>query len=105
MKVIAQVLRVRPGCRDEYKRRHDELWPELASLLARLGIQTTIFAFEDLLFAYASAPDERAWDEAARDPVTRRWEAYMAEVLETDERGLPRVVDLPVVFSFGNTPG
>ena len=101
MKVVAQVLRLRPGCYDEYKRRHDHLWPELAELMRTLSITTRIFAHDDLLFAYAIAPSQEAWDTLAQHAVTARWDRYMADVLETDEHGAPLVTDLPIVFEFG----
>ena len=31
-------MRLNQGCEDEYRRRHDEIWPELVSLLKDAGI-------------------------------------------------------------------
>ena len=30
-----------PGCAAEYKKRHDEIWPDLKKLLTEAGILTT----------------------------------------------------------------
>ena len=37
MSRYAWVLEVRPGFEDEYKRRHDEIWPELIEEIRRAG--------------------------------------------------------------------
>ncbi|MEO0831130.1 MAG: L-rhamnose mutarotase, partial [Pseudomonadota bacterium] len=31
MEKFAFKMHLNPGCKDEYKRRHDEIWPELSS--------------------------------------------------------------------------
>ena len=35
MEKYAFRMQLNPGCADEYKRRHDEIWPELVDLLQR----------------------------------------------------------------------
>ena len=39
METIAFRMALKPGMRDEYERRHRELWPELADALRRAGIR------------------------------------------------------------------
>ena len=101
MHAIGQWLKLRPGCYEEYKRRHDELWPELAEMMHQLGIDMVIYRFEDSLFVYGVAPSEDAWAAAERHPLTPRWNAYMADVLETDAQGVLVVAPLECAFSFG----
>ena len=37
--------RIKPGCKEEYIRRHNEIWPEMTALLKEAGIcNYTIFA-------------------------------------------------------------
>ena len=50
MKAVGQALKLRPGCYDEYKKRHDELWPELADVMRSHGVNMAIYRFEDTLF-------------------------------------------------------
>ena len=38
MASYAWVLEVRPGCEDEYKKRHDEIWPDMLATLREAGI-------------------------------------------------------------------
>ncbi len=98
---IGQVLKLKPGCYDEYKRRHDDLWPELSEAMAANGLSMIVYRFDDYLFVHGTAPSNEAWDEMAAHPVTPRWNQFMTDVLETDDRGnLIRQV-LPPAFAFG----
>ena len=31
-------MRLHQGCEDEYRRRHEEIWPELVTLLKEAGV-------------------------------------------------------------------
>ena len=101
MKIMGLVLKLRPGCYDEYKKRHDNLWPEMAEAMRANGIYSAIFRFEEYLFVYQTAPSEEAWQRMGSDPVTPRWNKHMTEVLETNEKGEVIVFDLPLAFEFG----
>ena len=39
MQRLAFKMKLKPGFKDEYKRRHDALWPELQKLLAESGVR------------------------------------------------------------------
>ena len=101
MKANGMALKLRPGCYDEYKKRHDELWPELADVMRENGINMAIYRFEDTLFIYGTAPSATAWQRVEDHPVTPRWNEYMAEVLETDDNGDLIFHTLPQAFAFG----
>ena len=101
MKAVGMALQLRPGCYEEYKKRHDELWPELAEVMEENGINMVIYRFEDYLFIYGTAPSAEAWERVEVHPVTPRWNEHMAEVLETDESGELIVHTLPQAFTFG----
>jgi L-rhamnose mutarotase len=38
MERVAFKMKLHKGCEEEYKRRHDQLWPELEELLKKTGI-------------------------------------------------------------------
>ena len=99
---VGMALELKPGCYDEYKKRHDELCPELAAVMSQNRIDMVIYRFDDLLFVYGTAPSQEAWDAVENDPVTPRWNEHMAEVLKSDEKGELIVYDLPQAFCFGN---
>ena len=47
-------MKLKPGIVDEYKRRHDEIWPELAQLLREAGIYDySIFLDEEDMHLFA----------------------------------------------------
>lgn len=101
MKSVGLLLKLRPGCYDEYKKRHDELWPEMEAAMASFGINTVIYRHEDLLFVHEQAPSDEAFRKMGEHPVTPRWNRFMAEVLQTDDRGEIIFIGLPLAFSFG----
>ncbi len=82
----AWVLGVRPGYEDEYKRRHDLLWPEMDAALRAAGITSyTIFRHGLTLFGYFETADLARTTEILRDdPVNKRWSAYMAPIMQVD---------------------
>jgi L-rhamnose mutarotase len=98
---IGQLLELRPGCEQEYKKRHDELWPEMADAMRRAGVNMAIYLHGNLLFVFATAPDQHSWDALDRDPVTPRWDKYMSDILADDEHGKTFIKNLQQMFAFG----
>ncbi len=88
------------GMRDEYRRRHDEIWPELSRLLADAGVRNySIYLDEDsnILFAYLERSDDHRMDELPSHAVMRRWWEHMSDIMRT-EGGAPVAVPLPELF-------
>lgn len=76
---------LKPGMKAEYKRRHDEIWPEMVELLKKAGIKNyTIWNVGDELFGYYEC--EKGLDFAARtqaeSPIVDKWNEYMKDVME-----------------------
>lgn len=92
----AFVLRVKPGMADEYRRRHDALWPEMREALLAQGIvYYEIYFHEDsgLLFAHTirSAAHDATQPEA---PAITRWREHMKDIMELEgERPYRRVLE------------
>lgn len=87
MERMAWKGRIKSGCKQEYVRRHDALWPEMAEVLKAAGIcNYTIFANGDELFGYYECQYGIAFAEKvqAESPVVARWNTYMEEVLELE---------------------
>ena len=84
MQRIAFLITLRPGADPaEYKRRHDEIWPEMLDALRAAGIHNySIFRHGELLFAYAEVEDVARMAAAlARDPINARWQEYMRDMI------------------------
>ncbi len=82
----AWVLKVRPGYEDEYKRRHDEIWPEMLAALKAAGVSNyNIFRHGLTLFGYFETDDlEATKAKLATDPVNAKWAAYMAPIMHIE---------------------
>ncbi|MFH1566731.1 MAG: L-rhamnose mutarotase [Gemmatimonadota bacterium] len=93
--------RLKPGCYAEYKKAHDELWPEIAEALAAHGISMAIYHHEGRLFLHAVAPTATAMQDSHAGPKAREWMAYMATLLETDASGVSIVEGMEPAFLFG----
>ncbi len=94
---------LKPGMKEEYIKRHDELWPEMAELLQSAGIRNyTIWNIGDELFGYYEC--EKGVDYAekvqAESPVVARWNVHMSGLMDMvkDESGL--AARLETVFTF-----
>lgn len=97
----AYTMQLKPGVADEYKRRHDELWPEMIEALRAAGITDfSIFLDEDTgtLFAVQTRADDHTCDQLPRHPVVQRWWAYMADLMETHDDNSPVEQPLRVMF-------
>lgn len=80
------VLEVRPGYEDEYKRRHDAIWPEMVEALREAGIRNySIFRHGLELFGYFETDDLGSSVAALRESeVNRRWGEWMAPIMKID---------------------
>lgn len=89
------------GQKEEYKKRHDEIWPELLSVLRQHGIHDyTIFLDEETcsLFALQNRQDDRKADAVVSSEVLQRWFRHMDGLLEMNPDGTPRVRSLTELF-------
>lgn len=97
----AWVMKLKPGHEAEYKRKHDEIWPEMVEVLKRQGIRNyTIYRHGLTLFAYYEKDDNASPDPGSPpDPVIQRWWAWMAPHMETRaEYNAPVTEPLEEVF-------
>ena len=98
---IAFTMRLDAGQVEEYQRRHDEIWPELASLLTEAGISDySIFLDEatGVLFGVLRRAPDHAMDRLPDTQIMQRWWAHMADIMETNPDNSPVVTPLRQVF-------
>ena len=79
--------RIREGCKEEYIRRHSEIWDEMLEVLKAAGIcNYTIFANGNELFGYYECEKgiEFAEKTQAQSPVVDKWNEYMKDILELE---------------------
>ncbi len=96
-------MHLNPGQSEEYKRRHDELWPELGTLLKATGISNySIFLDEETntLFGVMEVDDPASLDRLPNHPVMQRWWAFMGDIMSTNPDKSPVSKPLKEVFYF-----
>jgi len=94
-------MKLHPGCKEEYRKRHSEIWPELVKLLKDEGIRNySIFLDEDTntLFAYQEQSGESSSQDLGKTEIVKKWWNYMADIMETNPDNSPVTVPLEQVF-------
>ena len=97
---LAFCLRLRPGCEDEYRRRHDRLWPEMREALRAAGVLHYEIHLEPhslLLFAFMLRTSDHQMDRLPEQLAWQRWRDYMSDIL-VQEAGKPFRIDLQPMF-------
>ena len=99
---VAFKMKLKDGHIEEYKKRHDEIWPELKELLSQSGIHDySIFLDEETntLFAiHKLRQGEIAATDLGSNALVQRWWAMMADIMETHEDHSPVTVPLKEMF-------
>ncbi|MES2796258.1 MAG: L-rhamnose mutarotase [Bacteroidota bacterium] len=94
-------FKLNPGQKEEYKKRHEELWPELENLLKSAGIQDYSIFFDeatDSLFGILSIENPENLDDLPKHPIMQKWWDYMADIMEVNSDNSPKSIDLEKVF-------
>jgi L-rhamnose mutarotase len=101
MKRNAFKMKLKPGFEEEYKKRHDEIWPELAAELAKAGVSDySIFLDAETLtlFAVQKLTDDNTADSLPNTAIVKKWWAYMADIMDTNPDHSPVCTTLREVF-------
>jgi len=71
---LAYSLRLEPGALPEYRKQHDEIWPELVDEMSRCGIgRLTAFAADPVVYYYADLLQADAFDRLFATEIHDRW--------------------------------
>ncbi len=98
---IATKMKLFKGFEEEYKKRHDAIWPELSLLLKETGISDYYIYLDketNSLFAVLEAANPAALDNLPSNPVMQRWWAYMKDIMESNPDNSPISFPLEEVF-------
>lgn len=101
MQKIAFKMKLKPGCKEEYIRRHNEIWSELKELLSKSGVHDyTIFLDEEtnLLFGVQYIKGNTTSQSLDSNPIVRKWWKYMSDLMETNPDSSPVSIPLEKVF-------
>jgi L-rhamnose mutarotase len=101
MKRKAFKMKLKPGVIAEYKKRHDEIWPELQKELRAAGISDYSIFFDEetlTLFATQKLSDKSSVFKLPHLPVMQKWWDYMAPLMEVHADNSPVSTPLTEVF-------
>ncbi|CTQ53209.1 L-rhamnose mutarotase [Roseibium album] len=101
MEKFAFRMKLNPGMEAEYKKRHDEIWPELVTLLKEAGIRDYSIHLDretNILFGVLWREDDHTMDSLPEHPVVKKWWAHMADIMATEPDNKPVVLPLETVF-------
>ena len=97
----AFTMKLKPGNVEEYKKRHDEIWPELSKELADAGVFDYSIYFDEeslTLFAFQKLTDDNTADNLKNLEIVQKWWAHMEDLMETHPNNVPVVKPLREVF-------
>lgn len=89
------------GMSMEYKRRHDEIWPELSELLTKAGVRNYSIHLDeetDILFGYLEREDNHTMDRLPEHPVMKKWWNYMSDIMRYNADGTHVAIAMQEMF-------
>ena len=101
MEKYAFRMTLHEGQLDEYRRRHDEIWPELVALLKEAGVEDYSIHYDAetrALFGVLWRRDNHEMADLPSHPVMQKWWAHMADIMETHANNEPVATPLVNVF-------
>jgi len=87
--------------KEEYRKRHDEIWPDLVSLLKETGISDYSIFLDDTtnsLFGVLKAEDPLLLNNLPMHPVMQKWWKHMGDIMESNPDNSPVSIPLEEVF-------
>ena len=97
----AFLMSVNSDAHDEYEKRHQPIWDDLAGVLKHHGVANySIFLDEETsqLFGYVEIESEERWNAIADTDECRRWWSYMRDIMPTNDDDSPISRELKEVF-------
>lgn len=98
---IAFRMNLFPGRAAEYRKRHDEIFPELSAALKGAGVSDYSIWLDpeaNHLFGILTLSDDNTLDELPDTAIMKRWWAHMADIMATDADNVPVQIPLKRVF-------
>lgn len=98
------IFKLKPEMHDEYKRRHDEIWPEMLELLTASGIRNySLWNNGDQLVEYFETDDlESCCRILAGSEVKKRWDVYMSDIISFHRDATGMMTPLTLMFEFNS---
>jgi L-rhamnose mutarotase len=101
MQRVAFKMKMTPGMKAEYKRRHNEIWPGIAELIKKSGISDySIFLDEEtnILFGIQKVEGNVGSQDLGFNEIQKQWWDYMSDIMDVNPDNSPVTVYLEEVF-------
>ena len=96
-------MRIKPELKAEYKKAHDEIWPDMAKAIRKSGIRnySIFFRKDGTLFAYLESKDPiESFEFLAKQEVNGRWQKAMDKYFVKENSAIlgPEMEEIEEVF-------
>ena len=94
-------MKLKPGCRDAYLKIHNEIWPEVLTLLKQNGISDYSIFFDEetnLLFAVQKVADKALLQNIGKSPIIQKWWDSLADIMDVNPDNSPVITKLEMIF-------
>jgi L-rhamnose mutarotase len=101
MKRVAFKMYLNEGQKEEYKKRHNELWPELEKMLKESGVSDYSIFFDEetsTLFAVQKVSGGSGSQDLGQTEIVQKWWKFMSDIMKTNPDNSPVTVPLEEVF-------
>lgn len=101
MKRLAFKMHLNQGQKEEYKKRHNEIWPELERLLKESGVSEYSIFFDEetnMLFAFQKVSGTGGSQNLGETEIVQKWWKQMADIMKTNSDNSPVTTELEEVF-------
>lgn len=102
----AFTMKLKPNALAEYKRHHDNVWPELVREIERSGIASITTFQSDLdLFLISEIRNPQAWDKLWTSDIHRKWAEVMEPLMHLTDDGIVDAGELTEIFHLETKSG
>jgi len=104
MQRVGFVFKIRTELKDDYKKAHDEIWPEFAKAINDYGMHnySIYFRKDGILFAYMEVDGdfEKQMAKLSKLEINEKWQKYMDKYFVKEDRTIlgPEIEMLEEVF-------
>ena len=101
MKRVAFKMKLKPGYKAEYIKRHDEVWPGIVELIKRSGISDYSIFLDDetnILFGVQKVSGDVSSQDLGAVEIQQKWWDYMSDIMEVNPDKSPVTIHLDEVF-------
>ena len=101
MQRVAFKMKLNKGQKEEYAKRHKQIWIELKKLLKENGVSEYSIFFDDethTLFGFQKVTGNGGSQDLSSHEIVKKWWDFMADIMEVNSDNSPVSKPLEEVF-------